>query len=179
MLAATLGLAAELGPDAVTMEGIAKRAAVSKDTLYRWWRSKTEVVLEALATYGEQAIPVPHSGSLEADLRRFMRATARAADHPTCQLLRVVAAGAAADRVFAEIVRDRFLSRRRGALEQILANAVKRGELPRGLTTTILDLVFGSLWYRLIFDAGPLDQGWADATTAVIASAARSSGHRG
>jgi AcrR family transcriptional regulator len=169
-LAATLALAAERGPEGITMEAIAKRAQISKDTLYRWWRSKTEVVLEALAGYGEQTIPVPDSGSLEADLRAFMRATSRALDHPTQQLLRTLAAGAAADPNFAKTVREQFLARRRAALATILDNAVGRGELTDDRAATILDLVFGSLWYRLIFSTGALNRTWADAITDTLTS---------
>src|SRR5919198_2148512 len=83
ILAAALELAAEEGPQGLRMDAIAKRAGVSKETLYRWWRSKAEVLLEALAERGEREIPIPHSGELAADLRRFMRATARALDPPT------------------------------------------------------------------------------------------------
>jgi hypothetical protein len=32
--------------------------------------------------------------------------------------------------------------------------------------------VFGSLWYRLIFATGPLDQAWADALSDTISVAA-------
>jgi AcrR family transcriptional regulator len=172
VLAATLELAAEQGHEGLTMEAIAKRATVSKDTLYRWWRSKTEVVLEALVEYGEQAIPERDTGSLKNDLQAFMRATAAALDPPTRQLLRTLAAGAATDPTFGDTVRKRFLDRRRAALASVLNNATRRGELTADHTETILDLVFGSLWYHLIFGVGPLDRAWADAITDTIASAA-------
>jgi acetyl-CoA acetyltransferase len=42
----TLALAAEEEPAGLHMEAIAKRANVSKETLYRWWHSKTEVILD-------------------------------------------------------------------------------------------------------------------------------------
>lgn len=154
------------------MEAIAERAAVSKDTLYRWWGSSADVVLEALAAYGEQVISVPDSGSLATDLRAFMRATSKALDLPTRQLLRTLAARASADATFAATVRERFLARRRAALQTALDNAVARGELSRERAATILDLVFGSLWYRLIFDIGSLDRAWADATADTITAAA-------
>jgi hypothetical protein len=31
-----------------------------------------------------------------------------------------------------------------------------------------VDFVYGSLWYRLIFEVGPLDYGWADAVAIAI-----------
>lgn len=172
ILIATLELASEGGADGLTMDAIAKRAQVSKETLYRWWRSKGDVLLEALADLGARAIPVPDSGDFASDLRIFMRATARALDSPTQRLLRALAAGAAADSIYAAEVRERFLNHRRAALTSILERAIAREELSCERAQASLDLVFGSLWYRLIFATGPLDQKWADAVADTIAAAA-------
>ena len=174
ILAAAMEIASERGPERLTMEGIADRAGVSKETLYRWWRSRTGVLLEALSEYGEQAVPVPATGSLDADLRSFMRETAAALDPPTRRILRTLAAGAAADTAAADQVREQFLVRRRAALAAILQAARDRGQLPaEPAVETLLDLAFGSLWYRLIFAIGPLDQDWADAVTSAITALAR------
>ena len=32
-----------------------------------------------------------------------------------------------------------------------------------------IDMVYGTLWYRLIFDVGPLDYSWADEMATAIA----------
>jgi AcrR family transcriptional regulator len=175
ILDATLALAAEQGPKSVGMDAIARRAGVSKETLYRWWRSKAEVLLEALAQHGEQTIPVPDTGSLAADLRAFLRATAQSADPPTQRLLRALATEAAADADFAALVRDAFLARRRADLGGLLGCAVARGELTADQAGAAIDLIYGSLWYRLIFGIGPLDDQWADGVTDMIASPARAS----
>jgi AcrR family transcriptional regulator len=173
ILAAALELAGEHGPQGLTMGGLAQRAGVSKETLYRWWRSKTEVLLEALTAYGEQTIPVPDTGRLERDLRGFLRATAAALDSPTRRILRILAAEAAADPTAAQQIRQQFLVHRRAALAILLDRAVARGELSDQATASmLLDLVFGSLWYRLVFATGPLDQAWADALTNTITTLA-------
>lgn len=132
------------------------------------------MLLEALGEYGEQAIPVPATGSLDADLRAFMRETSAALDPPTGWILRALAAGAAADEGVADQVRDHFVARRRAALAAILQAAQDRGELPtEPAIATLLDLVFGSLWYRLIFALGPLDHDWADDVTAAMIAIGR------
>lgn len=175
VLDAALALAAEQGPKGLRMDAIASRAGVSKETLYRWWRSRAEVLLEALAQRGDQTIPVPDTGSLADDLRTFLRATVRSADQPTQRLLRSLAAEAAADAGFAGLIRDTFLARRRADLGGLLGRAVARGELTAKQAAMATDLIYGSLWYRLIFAVGPLDNRWADGTADTIASLARTS----
>jgi AcrR family transcriptional regulator len=169
ILAATLELAAEHGPRGVRMDAVAQRAGASKETVYRWWRSKSELLLEALAERGERTIPLPDTGSLATDLRRFLRATARSGDETTRRILRALAAEAAADEDTAALIRDKFLVRRRAALGELLERAVARGELTRADAAIALDLIYGSLWYRLIFDVGTLDNRWADAVTRLVA----------
>jgi AcrR family transcriptional regulator len=162
ILAAAFELAADQGAAGLNMEAIARRAGVSKETLYRWWTSKADVLLDAMAARGEDQIPAPHTGDLVTDLRTFMRATARALDPRTRRILRTLAAQSAADPRFAEQVRDRFIARRREALAGVLQQEVDRGGLSPERATTALDLVFGSLWYRLVFAIGPLNREWAD-----------------
>ncbi len=169
ILAATLALAAEEGPRGIQMDAIAKRAAVSKETLYRWWRSKAEVMLEALADRGRATIPLPDTGALASDLRAFLRATVASADPATERLLRALAAEAAADADFADQVRDRFLAARRHDLGLLLERGVKRGEISRADARIAIDLIYGSLWYRLIFGIAPLDNRWANSVARMIA----------
>lgn len=49
------------------MEGVAKRAAVGKSTIYRWWHSKLDLLLEAAAPHLEIGL-VPDTGSTRGDL---------------------------------------------------------------------------------------------------------------
>lgn len=170
ILAAALALAAEEGPAGLHMEAIARRAGVSKETLYRWWHSKTDVVLDALAERGQQTIPLPDTGTLHGDLRAFLRATVDSANPATVRLLYSLAAAAAADEDMACRIRDRFLVTRRADLGQILRRAVARGEINGDYAALAIDLIYGSMWYRLIFRVGPLDYTWADEVAAAIAA---------
>ena len=49
VLAATIEVIAEDGPGAVTFQTVARRARVSRATLYRHWPHPEELVFEALA----------------------------------------------------------------------------------------------------------------------------------
>ncbi|MFF9021066.1 TetR/AcrR family transcriptional regulator [Streptomyces eurythermus] len=86
--AAALSLVAEAGYPKTTVEGIAARAGVGKQTIYRWWSSKADVLLEAFLDLAEQtARPaghdgtgletagIPDTGDLAADLKAVLRAT--------------------------------------------------------------------------------------------------------
>jgi AcrR family transcriptional regulator len=80
---AALALVAEVGYPKTTIEGIASRAGVGKQTIYRWWSSKADVLLEAFLDLSEQAAEVagqapytfPDTGDLAADLKAVLRAT--------------------------------------------------------------------------------------------------------
>lgn len=77
---AALALVAEVGYPKTTVEGIAARAGVGKQTIYRWWSSKADVLLEAFLDLTDQAAgqeppALPDTGDLAADLKAVLRAT--------------------------------------------------------------------------------------------------------
>ncbi|MBG0855836.1 TetR/AcrR family transcriptional regulator [Streptomyces spinoverrucosus] len=86
---AALTLVGEVGYAKTTIEGIAARAGVGKQTIYRWWSSKADVLLEAFLDLSEQAAEqaaeqgappgaeyaIPDTGDLAADLKYVLRAT--------------------------------------------------------------------------------------------------------
>jgi AcrR family transcriptional regulator len=71
LLAAT-ELVVEQGYAATSIEKIAQRAGVGKQTIYRGWPSKGDILLEALARKADLYIPIPDEGSWAADLRRIL-----------------------------------------------------------------------------------------------------------
>ena len=52
----------------VTYDGVARRAHTSKPVLYRRWRSRAHLVLDALTSELPPVIPAPDTGSLRGDL---------------------------------------------------------------------------------------------------------------
>src|ERR1700704_5854309 len=86
ILSATLELMAEHGVHDLRVDDVADRAGVGKATIYRRYRSKDELVTDAVATLvGE--IEIPDTGSTRSDLPR--------ADAPGGRALQRLAGGQA------------------------------------------------------------------------------------
>jgi AcrR family transcriptional regulator len=157
ILAAALGELQERGYAALTIEGIAARAGAGKQTIYRWWPTKADVVLDALLDKAEMLVAVPDKGTLDADLSAFLRATF--GQRGLRPVLSGLMAQAVLDPTFGAAFRERFLFKRRAALRSILERAVERGEIPSGNDLELLiDVVYGVLWYRLLVDHAPLNE---------------------
>lgn len=172
ILDAALALLNEEGAAALTVEGVARRAGVGKPTIYRWWPSLADVVLEGLLRRAETAVPVPPFTTLGQTLRRFMRLSMDALADDASVPLRYLMAHAQQDRVFRARFRENFVAERRTALRSIFLQASTTGELPAGQDPDLLvDILFGALWYRLLTDHAPLDRTFADALTDLVLTA--------
>ncbi|MFG6444276.1 TetR/AcrR family transcriptional regulator [Microbacterium sp. P06] len=76
ILQATAALVAERGYDHLTMEGIAARAGVGKQTIYRWWPSKGSVVAECLleGMLVPGRLQLPNTADVRRDLAAWLGA---------------------------------------------------------------------------------------------------------
>jgi AcrR family transcriptional regulator len=175
ILTAAFELMGEVGYGGLTIEGIAARSGAGKQTVYRWWPSKADVLLDALATKATLHIPVPDEGSYAADLRLFLTASfALSRKRQVADALRALMAHAQIDAGFGERFRASFLQRRRDALGTVLDRARSRGDLPPGLAPgTVADIVFGVIWYRLLATGQPLDNRLVDELVATLTTPTR------
>lgn len=170
ILVAAAQLVGEVGYAGLSIEGIAARSGTGKQTIYRWWPTKADVLLEALATKAELHIPIPDEGDWVADLRAFLAASFRLGRHPeVVDLLRALMAEAQINPAFGERFREGFLLRRRAALGVLVDRAVTRGELPPDLRPgTVADLVFGLIWYRVLATQEPPDDALVDELASLL-----------
>ncbi|HTJ28386.1 MAG TPA: TetR/AcrR family transcriptional regulator [Candidatus Limnocylindria bacterium] len=152
ILSAALAAIRADGYGAVTVERIAQRAGVGKQTIYRWWRGKAEVVLDAVAQDATATIVPEHTDDPAADLRRFLAASFRRIHEEGADVLRGLVAEAQIDARFRTLLREHFLAGRRAVLRAVLARTATR--VPLDLA---VDFVFGAMWYRLLDDHAPLD----------------------
>src|SRR3954470_19214227 len=77
VLAAADDLLVEHGFAALTMEGIARRAGVAKQTIYRWWPCKAEILLATRIEDRPKRSPVPAGKPTADGIRGYLRAFAR------------------------------------------------------------------------------------------------------
>jgi AcrR family transcriptional regulator len=169
VLGAAARLLEEEGYGALTMEGIARGAGVSKQTIYRWWPSKAAILLEALNEVAEAVAPAPDAGSLEADLRPFLRWSVGGGRGRNGRVLAAVMAAAQLDEDFGAAFRRGFLRRRREVLRQILERGRERGEVALSVDLDfVVELVFGALWYRILSRNAPLNGQFADRLTDAV-----------
>jgi AcrR family transcriptional regulator len=167
ILDAALTLARNSGYGNVTMDALALAAGVGKQTIYRWWRSLGEVVLDALREYA-RTIPAPETGTLEGDLTAFLRATFRLVRGPegTAPILKGLMAEAQLDDKFAPRFAE-LMEERREALRAIVLRHVD-GSRQNEVDATV-DMLFGAMWYRMLVGHRPLDAAFAQ-TLAVLAA---------
>ena len=74
ILRATAELLVERGYDHLSMEGIAAKAGVGKQTIYRWWPSKGAVIAECLleGTLLTNRLRLPDTGDIRSDLTTWL-----------------------------------------------------------------------------------------------------------
>ncbi|MEU9292445.1 TetR/AcrR family transcriptional regulator [Streptomyces sp. NPDC048266] len=151
IIGVTAELVAELGYAATSIGAVATRAGVGKDTIYRRWSGKPELVYEAVFTATDDA-PPPDTGTLAGDLTVLLqslidefRAPAAAAALPG------LLADFAADPELKARIRGDFLAPSKERLLGVFERAVQRGEIA---AETPVDLVLDTLAGAVFFHVG-------------------------
>src|SRR2546422_1779101 len=107
VLNAASDLVCRLGPQSVTIDEMAAAAGVGKQTIYRWWPSKSAVVMDALIELTDPE-PVAMPDSARDAIRLQMRRVARMFASRQGQLIKELVADAQGDPDLAEDFRTRF-----------------------------------------------------------------------
>ncbi|WP_371659435.1 TetR/AcrR family transcriptional regulator [Streptomyces sp. NBC_00280] len=170
---AALALIGEVGYQKTTIEGIAARAGVGKQTIYRWWSSKGDVLMEAFVDLSEQAAEaaapgqayvIPDTGDLAADLKAVLRLTV---DQLLDPVFAVPSRGLAAEGLVNEELGRRYVAK---LLEPSLQLYVQRlcaaqdaGEVRAGVDPRIaLELFVSPLAQRWLQRTGPISYEYTD-----------------
>ncbi|MFJ6697495.1 TetR/AcrR family transcriptional regulator [Streptomyces sp. NPDC091272] len=169
---AALALVGELGYQKTTIEGIAARAGVGKQTIYRWWPSKAAVLLEAFVDLNERAAEavgdlaraIPDTGDLVADLKLVLRATVDELVDPTYDIpTRALTAEGVVDAQLGAQYVDRLLRPALQLYVDRLRSAQEAGQVrPDVDPETALELFTGPLTHRWLLRTAPLTHAYAD-----------------
>ncbi|MFE6922487.1 TetR/AcrR family transcriptional regulator [Nocardia sp. NPDC057663] len=169
ILDATRDLLGEVPYAKLTIESIAARAGVGKQTIYRWWESKGAVVLDALLAASESAegtgIELPDSGDLTRDLKAVLRATtAEFADPSFSAPIRALMIEIIADPALAALYQEKLQQPTHQAILTRLRSAQHAGQLrPDADLTLVIDMLYGPLTQRWLLHSTTLDDAFADA----------------
>jgi AcrR family transcriptional regulator len=152
---ATLALLAERGFQAATMDAIAARAGVGKNTIYRRWDSKEELIADALRELAPEPTPKAH-GDVRDVLLDYLHGQEREfADPRIGKLLPGLLGELQSNPEFALVWVDRVVRPRRQAIVDLLTNALEREELRKGVDPDMVaDLLLGPPFLRLLFPLG-------------------------
>ncbi|MEV5561081.1 TetR/AcrR family transcriptional regulator [Nonomuraea wenchangensis] len=169
ILTAARELVSEVGYAKLTIEAIAARAGVGKQTIYRWWPSKGAVVLDAFLALSEagpeQDMTLPDTGDLEADLKTVMRATVAEFADPAFEApIRALNTEIINDPALAAQYQEKLAGPVDEAKKERLRSAQRAGQLAAGADLDLaLELLYAPLYQRWLLRSGPLTPQYADA----------------
>jgi len=143
----------------VSIEAIANQAKVSKATIYRWWKNKSELLREACLV---GHFKVPDTGSLNRDLRALIHQEIAV---QTTQISRAVLAG-----LMAEVAEHTqkpcaanmyngcpFAEEKISMIEAVFRAAIERGEWEGEVNVYSLhEVTLGAIFFRCVILGGTL-----------------------
>jgi AcrR family transcriptional regulator len=167
ILRAARELVSEVGYAKLSVEGIAARAGVGKQTIYRWWRSKGAVVFDSFLALSEGAegMALPDTGDVEADLKAVLRATAAEFADPAFEApIRALNLEIAADPELAAQYREKLAKPVDEAKKERLRSAQRAGQIAEDADLDLaLELLYAPLYQRWLLRTGPITPEYADA----------------
>lgn len=163
ILDAAYELLAAHGPGRLTIEAVAAKAGVGKPTIYRYWPNARALEMAAML---EQPLPdtnVLAGGSAISDLQQQLeKVVAIFAAKRGRQMTQMIAA-AEPDSELSKLFRNTVILKCREEGRAILARAITDQHVRADLNVEIaLDMIYGSLFYRLLVGHAPLEASFAN-----------------
>jgi len=156
ILRATADLMREQGYGSLSIEGIAARAGVGKQTIYRWWPSRGAVAVDAFLSEFVPPARWVDTGDFRADLaaqiRRVVATLASPAFGPHWAALTCAALH---DAAVHDALRERALAPSRAAHRTLITRAQAAGDVRADIDIDIaIDIIYAVIWMRLL--VGPM-----------------------
>ena len=162
ILDATRELLAEDGDvGSLTVEAVAARSGVAKTTIYRRWRDKWELALDAVMIDMLPGFAEPVDvGDTRKELVTFVQAALKnLSTPPSGPAMQSLASRIATDPDLASVYREQVVEPRREQLRPVIERGIARGDLRPGTDVRLVhELLVGPVFYRLLFSGGPIDR---------------------
>lgn len=160
ILDATREMLAEVGVNGLTVEGVANRSGVAKTTIYRRYRSKTDLALAVLLDSVEYLGTTPDVGDTYAELAEVVDRTIELLSSTLIgRIMQGLVSEIAADPELALAYRERVVNRRVADVRRLVERGISRGDLRPDVDAEMLtDLLLGPIYYRFFLSGSPLDE---------------------
>lgn len=134
------------------IETVAAAAGAGKTTVYRWWKTKAELAVDAFLHATTDELRLRESGSAEADFRAQITELGELLRGDRGHALAAMLGGARTDPALARTIGERWLDpRRRWGYERMM-RAASTGELRSGVQPpAALAVLYGPLYSPLLF----------------------------
>ena len=148
ILRAAMELLGESGIQSVTMDAVARRAGAGKASLYRRWKSKDELLADALTLHSPVDVEVD-TGTLRDDLVKVYAHYYGLGDHVMQAAVQEMLGNVRQHMAWTEKVAPERLTARRAKVRALVDRAIARGEIaaPSDMDL-LLDLVPAMILYR-------------------------------
>jgi AcrR family transcriptional regulator len=152
IIAAATEVLANQGPTHLTIEAVAKLAGCGKPTIYRWWPSRSALLLEVYEQAVTQELVEPEGKDLAKDLAAMLRKIwGLWRDGYMGSLYRLILSEMMLDEEGARCLRDVFIPRRQAFTALAFRAAIDRGEIPPETDIKLLlDFMYGYSVFRLM-----------------------------
>ena len=153
-------LAEEGGVRALTVEAVAARSGVAKTTIYRRWRDKWELALDAVMIDMVPRLDDPADvGDTRKELLVFTNSVVKLLrTQPYGSAMAALVSEIATRPELARIYRERAVEPRRATLAPVVERGIARGDLRPDTDVRLLhEFLVGPTFYRLFLSAGTLD----------------------
>jgi AcrR family transcriptional regulator len=162
ILDATRELLAEGGDvGSLTVEAVAARSGVAKTTIYRRWRDKWELALDAVMIDMLPGFAEPVDvGDTRKELITFVDAARKnLSTLPSAPAMQGLASQIATEPELGRVYREQVVEPRREQLRPVVERGIARGDLrPDTDVRLVHELLVGPIFYRLLFSGGPIDR---------------------
>ncbi|MFF2198790.1 TetR/AcrR family transcriptional regulator [Streptomyces sp. NPDC058157] len=156
VLTATVDLLTSQGLAATTVTAVSRAAGVHETSVYRRWKTRENLIFDALATRTEAALPTPDTGTVREDLCELFTALTRFFATPAGTALLLL--GTVREQGALEEGRRAYWQARLERAEVLVRRGVDRGELAEGTDPHLLvEAITGPLLARVLLTGEPLD----------------------